>query len=98
MWSSWQELDTSKSWTLSSGDGTKAVYIEYKERAGNVSPSASDTIILDTAGPTGDITINDGGAYTNSPPSGRSAKQLDVGPWREKSVDVAGRNASFQVG
>jgi PKD repeat protein len=38
--------------TLSAGDGTKTVYAFYKNAGGNVSPSASDSIILDTTAPT----------------------------------------------
>ncbi len=43
-WSSWQAYATSKSWTLSSGAGTKTVYVQYQDRAGNVSTLARDTI------------------------------------------------------
>ncbi|MDQ4126891.1 MAG: Ig-like domain-containing protein, partial [Actinomycetota bacterium] len=43
-WSSWQTYTTSKSWTLSSGAGTKTVYVQYQDRAGNVSTLARDTI------------------------------------------------------
>ncbi len=37
------------SFTLSSGDGTKTVYVWFKDAAGNVSASASDSIILSAA-------------------------------------------------
>ena len=37
------------SYTLSSGDGIKTVYVWYKDAAGNVSSTASDSITLDTA-------------------------------------------------
>jgi len=43
-WSSWFGYATSKSWTLSSGAGTKTVYVQYRDRAGNLSAAASDTI------------------------------------------------------
>ena len=43
-WSSWVAYSTSKSWTLTSGAGTKTVYVQYRDRAGNVSASAYDTI------------------------------------------------------
>lgn len=43
-WSPWQAYTTSKAWTLSSGAGTKAVYVQYQDRAGNVSTPARDTI------------------------------------------------------
>ena len=42
----------SVSFTLSIGDGTKTVYVWFKDAAGNVSVSASDSIILDTTAPT----------------------------------------------
>lgn len=39
------------SFTLSSGDGTKTVYVWFKDAAGNVSAAASDTITLSTSAP-----------------------------------------------
>ena len=49
-WSSWQSCSSPKSWTLSSGDGTKTVYMQAKDNAGNIA-QASDTIFLDTVPP-----------------------------------------------
>ena len=46
-WGSWTPYGTSNSWTLSSGSGTKTVYAQFKDYAGNVSSTALDTIILD---------------------------------------------------
>jgi hypothetical protein len=43
-WSSWVAYTTSKSWRLTSGAGTKTVYVRYKDRAGNISATASDKI------------------------------------------------------
>ncbi|MEM2990217.1 MAG: hypothetical protein QXQ02_03430 [Halobacteria archaeon] len=51
--SSWETYTTSKSWTLTSGDGTKIVYILFKDNIGNANSSPySDSIILDTTPPT----------------------------------------------
>jgi hypothetical protein len=61
-WSNWEAYATSKSWTLSSGDGQKRVYVRYRDNAGNISSSYSDTIILDTA-PT-NVQASDG-TYTD---------------------------------
>lgn len=47
-WSAWEPYTTSKAWTLSSGDGTKTVYVQYRDLNGNASGSFSDTIVLDT--------------------------------------------------
>ena len=40
-----------KAWTLTSGNGVKTVYVRYRDLAGNLSPSFSDTITLDTTNP-----------------------------------------------
>jgi hypothetical protein len=52
--------------TLPSGDGTKTVCVQYKDAAGNVSTTYTDSITLDQTDPTGSITINSNAAYTNS--------------------------------
>jgi hypothetical protein len=62
----WETYSTSKSWTLTTGDGNKAVYIKFNDLAGNVSSTYNDTIILDTQVPTGSITINSGAASTST--------------------------------
>lgn len=58
-WSSWETYSATKTgWILSPGDGTKTVYVQYRDNAGNVSTGTiSDTIILDTVAPTGTIDI-----------------------------------------
>ena len=48
---SWQDYATSKIWTLTSGDGTKTVYIKFRDDAGALSEAYSDTIVLDTMPP-----------------------------------------------
>jgi hypothetical protein len=37
--------------TLTSGDGTKTVCVQYRDAAGNESMTATDTILLDTLKP-----------------------------------------------
>jgi hypothetical protein len=51
-YSSPESYQTTKSWTLSSGDGTKTVYVKYKDNSNNWSGLFSDTIVLDTTSPT----------------------------------------------
>ncbi len=53
---SWENYATEKSWTLTSGDGKKKVYVKFKNGAGNVSETYSDHIILDRTPPTIAIT------------------------------------------
>jgi hypothetical protein len=65
-WSAWEPYDTDKAWTLPSGDGSRMVYVQYRDRAGNVSSTYSDSIILDTVAPVGSILINGGDTYATS--------------------------------
>lgn len=58
-WSAWEAYATTKSWTLSFGDGTKTVEAQFRDAAGNVSRVVTDSIVLRT----GRITIGaDAGA------------------------------------
>ncbi len=65
-WSSPEKFAASKKWTLASGDGKRAVYVKFKDAAGNWSASFSDSIILDITPPSAGISINDSVFYTNS--------------------------------
>jgi len=56
----WVAYATSLNWTLTAGEGTKTVYIRFRDRAGNESDACSDTIVLDTTPPTGSILIEGG--------------------------------------
>ncbi|MEN6520470.1 MAG: hypothetical protein ABFD46_04880 [Armatimonadota bacterium] len=65
IWSEWEAYSSSKSgWILTSGDGTKTVYAQYKNNLGEVSASYSDTILLDTTNP--DLCILNGYTYSSS--------------------------------
>ena len=73
-WSTPEAYATTNIWTLSEGDGEKAVYVKFKDVAGNWSQSYSDSIILDTTGSTvigpegGEITSQDGEIKVVIPP------------------------------
>ncbi|MEW5766299.1 MAG: Ig-like domain-containing protein [bacterium] len=65
---SWRAYTAELSFQLSSGEGTKTVYAQFKDEVGNLSQVISDQILLDTKPPTGaGITINAGAQLTNSP-------------------------------
>jgi hypothetical protein len=55
-WSGWEAYSSSKAWTLTAGDGTKTVYVQYKNNAEISSDTISDTIILDTTPPSSNAT------------------------------------------
>ena len=63
-WSGWETFSSTKSWNLSSGDGEKKVYVEFKDANGNISFTSEDTITLDTNPPAGKIEINNDSTYT----------------------------------
>ncbi|MFP3950157.1 MAG: fibronectin type III domain-containing protein [Candidatus Micrarchaeia archaeon] len=66
-WSSWRPHVEEVEWTLSSGDGKKTVYAECKSESGQVSPTVSDSVHLDThKGPRISIEIDNGDDWTNS--------------------------------
>lgn len=65
-WGSWQTYTTSKPWTLTSGDGSKSVEVQFRDGAGTVSATFSDSIILDIIAPTASLKINSGAGSTNS--------------------------------
>ncbi len=71
---------TSKAWTLTSGDGTKTVYVWYKDGAGNTSTVYSDTIFLDTVPPQCSIIINNGATYTTSAAVTLTLSAVDPNP------------------
>ena len=62
---SWVAYATSKAFELTASNGTKTVYVKFKDAAGNVSEVVNDTIVLDTTAPAGSIAINAGATLTN---------------------------------
>jgi hypothetical protein len=79
IWSGWEAYAASKAWTLSGGDGTKTVYVQYRDGAGNVSSNFTDTILLDTTAPSGSIVINGGAVYATSTSASLSLSATDAG-------------------
>ncbi|MCB2141450.1 WD40 repeat domain-containing protein [bacterium] len=65
-WSDWVDFSENANWTLSSGDGEKTVYVQYSDLIGHQSQSFTDTIYLDTTGPSGSVVSNNNASYTNS--------------------------------
>ena len=65
IWTGWESYATSRTWTLLPGDGTKTVYLQVRDTSGGLSTVFTDTIVIDTAPPTGNVLINFGAVYTN---------------------------------
>jgi hypothetical protein len=79
----WETPTPTKTWTLTSGDGTKTIYYQIKDNAGLVSTTYSDTIILDETAPIIDIPSRE--------PAG------DVQPNQPVKVSVNVTDATTQV-
>ncbi len=66
-WNNWVPYVQETHWTLSSGDGTKTVYVECKSSEGQLSETTSDSVILDThKGDKISIEIDNGDDWTNT--------------------------------
>jgi len=66
LWTSWEGLAKTRSWTLPAGDGYRTVRVMYRDKAGNNSIAYNDYIRVDTTPPTGSIIINNGASSTTS--------------------------------
>lgn len=57
-WRPWDPFVARRQWTLTPGDGPKAVYVQYRDAADNRSNIMMDFIVLDTVPP--DVTLHSG--------------------------------------
>lgn len=66
-WSNWDSYTATAQWVLSTGDGSKTVYVQFQDAATNIGGPFTDSIILDATPPAGSVSINNGATYTNIP-------------------------------
>ena len=88
-WSAWETYANSKSWTLSSGDGSKTVYVQYRDGAGNVSAAVTDTISLDTVAPS---------ASASSPAETRSLSFNVTWSGNDATAGIDSYDVQYRVG
>ena len=65
-WSNWESYSQSKSWTMTDTNGTKTVFFQVKDLAGNTATAASDDIILDKRSPVISILQSSGVTQTSA--------------------------------
>ncbi len=64
---SYEAFSSSKLWTLTTSDGTKTVYVQFKDTTGNESGAYTDTIVLDTTAPNNfELQSPEENSYTNN--------------------------------
>ncbi|MDD5551675.1 MAG: hypothetical protein PHI88_00725 [Candidatus Pacebacteria bacterium] len=85
-WTGWKKYGTSYRWNLASStyggntkQGTKRVYIQFKDNHGNICSVSSDSIVYDKTFPTGLIRINNRAKYTKSAKTTLYLKASDKG-------------------
>jgi len=61
---SWISLASSMSWTLTSGEGSRTVEVQYLDADGLTSRIESDSIVVDQTSPTGTFALEGGAAWT----------------------------------
>jgi uncharacterized protein with von Willebrand factor type A (vWA) domain len=72
-WTPWMRYATPKSWILRNTNGTRTVKVRYKDKAGNVSTTALDNIVLDTLKPTiGTVSPKDDSTIRDQTPTIRA--------------------------
>ena len=98
-WGAWEAYATTKSWTLSSGDGAKTVYVWFKDSVGNANSTPySASITLDTKAPSnGTLTATEGNTTVALNWSGFSDDGSGIGSYR-LSYNTAGEPASCDSG
>jgi hypothetical protein len=47
----WEPYQTSRNWTLEPNGNLATVYVRFRDRAGNISESAADSILVDADQP-----------------------------------------------
>lgn len=100
----WETFDSSKSVTLTSGDGSKTVYIKVRDSVYNESSTSSATITLSTAIPT--ITITGPDVSVISEQSGKNiatfsfSSSMALKAWKVKLVPAnnSAHDAGTQMG
>ncbi|MCR8631397.1 immunoglobulin-like domain-containing protein [Paenibacillus radicis (ex Xue et al. 2023)] len=76
--SAWESLQATRSWELSEGDGTKTVYVRFRDSLGNISQPYSSTLVLDRAAPAGPELTASPNEYTSGNVSITITYPLDV--------------------
>lgn len=77
-WTAFEAYKTSKDWMLSPVDGLKHVWVQYKDKVGNISKAIEDIIILDMTNPVASgLLINENDTYTKDKAVRLNLKGID---------------------
>ncbi|HYF95148.1 MAG TPA: hypothetical protein VD969_23305 [Symbiobacteriaceae bacterium] len=76
-WTTWEAYAATQWRTIPATNGLRTVAVQYRDRALNVSATATDTITLDTSRPTVSLQINSGAAQTANAPAALSVTAVN---------------------
>lgn len=76
-WYGWETFVSARNASIQGGDGTRIIFVQFRDNSGNVSPVYSDSILFDTTAPTGSVVINGGAATTSTRPVTLSLNAAD---------------------
>ncbi|QHZ55577.1 Ig-like domain-containing surface protein [Brevibacillus sp. NSP2.1] len=106
-WSDWEPAQQTKAWELSTGDGTKTVFLQLRDRAGNVR-DLQKSIMLDTTPPVvsgvthegvynsdQQISFSDGTATLNDAPFLSGTTVTEHGQYTLVVTDAAGNKTTI---
>jgi len=79
IYGSWVPYTPALSVTMPAGSGTRYVYAQYRDAAGNVYSPTYDTIVLDQIVPTGTMSVNNNATYATSTAATLNSSVTDVG-------------------
>jgi len=110
-WYGWEAYATTRNATIQGGQGTKTIYVQFRDNTGNISPVYSDSIIYDTIAPTGSVVINGSAEATNTRPVTLTINATDTAnavtqmrlswngtTWNSWETYAATRNATIPLG
>lgn len=108
-WSAWEPYASTKSWKLTDGDGTKTVYVQFKDNADNIS-CTSASITYDTASPiitsvsgnptswtNNDVTLTVNASDTGSGLNAEGAYSFNGGSWTTENSKSFSENGTVNI-
>ena len=109
IWGQWENYVSYRAWSLAAGEGVRNVYVQFKDVAGNISPSYSDSIILDYTPPKSGLASSPGTAsdapikvtFSGASDAGSGVKKVELwyrknfGTWTNSGLTSAGPSGTF---
>jgi len=98
-WSAWEPFSATKAWTLAAGTGTRRVYAQFSDNAGNIS-TTNDVItvaFVDSTPPTGSVSISGGAAYSTTTAVTLTLSATDTGGSGLSQMQFSTDNVSWSA-